>query len=162
RADSEVRVATQLTEAASGTLLRSYACQAPVDDLFRVQDDLTQCIVTSLTIPLTNQEQRQLQHDVPANTRGYAACLRGNQLSYDAKQWDAARELYLESVAADPGYAPAWARLGRIHHVMGKYLPSGTPEALVEAESAFRRSLELNPDLTITHKLFAQLEVDLG
>jgi DNA-binding winged helix-turn-helix (wHTH) protein/tetratricopeptide (TPR) repeat protein len=162
RAGGEVRVATQLTEAASGTLLRSYACQAPVDDLFRAQDDLTQCIVTSLTIPLTNQEQLQLQHDVPANTRGYAAFLRANQLSYDAKQWSAARELYLRSVAEDPGYAPAWARLGRIHHVIGKYLPTGTREAYVEAESAFQRSLELNPDLTITHKLFAHLEVDLG
>ena len=162
RAGGEVRVATQLTEASTGTLLRSYACQAPVDDLFRAQDDLTQCIVKSLTIPLTSQEQAQLQRDVPASTKAYSSFLRANQLSYDAKQWGAARDLYLQSVEDDPAYAPAWARLGRIHHVMGKYLPTGTRETLIQAEAAFRRSLELNPELTITHKLYAQLEVDLG
>ena len=41
-------------------------------------------------------------------------------------------------------------------------LPTGTQQDLVQAEAAFRRALEVNPDLTIAHKLFAQLEVDLG
>src|SRR5262249_23222069 len=124
--------------------------------------DLTQCIVTSLTLPLSTQEQQLLQRDVPANTGAYSSFLRANQLSHDPKQWPAARDLYLRSVEEDPGYAPAWARLGHIHHVMRKYLRRGTREALVQAEAAFLRSLEINPDLTMTHKLFAQLEVDLG
>src|SRR4029077_19340705 len=81
---------------------------------------------------------------------------------YDAKQWESARDYYFQSVDEDPGYAPAWARLGRIHHVMGKYLPGGPADGLEQAEEAFKRSLELNPDLTVTHKLFAQLEVDVG
>ena len=162
RAESEIRVATQLTDASSATLLWSHAAQVPVNNLFRVQDDLTQRIAESLSLPLTSREQALLRRDVPASARAYACFLRANQLSYDAKQWGAARDLYLQSVEEDPGYAPAWARLGRIHHVMGKYLPAGTPDELVQAEAAFRRSLELNPDLTIAHKLFAQLEVDLG
>lgn len=45
---------------------------------------------------------------------------------------------------------------------MGKYLPTGTHEDLGHAETAFRRALGLNPDLALAHKLFAQLEVDLG
>jgi DNA-binding winged helix-turn-helix (wHTH) protein/tetratricopeptide (TPR) repeat protein len=161
RAAGEVRVATQLTDASSGTLLWSHTAQVPVDNLFDVQDDLTQRIVESLALPLTSREQALLQRDVPSSAKAYAAFLRGNQLSYDAKQWSAARDFYRQSVEEDPG-APAWARLGRIHHVRGKYLPEGTPEGLVQAEAAFRRSLELNPDLSLTHKLFAQLEVDLG
>jgi eukaryotic-like serine/threonine-protein kinase len=162
RAGGDLRVSTQLTDASSATLLWSHSAQAPVDDLFRVQDDLTQRIVDSLALPLTSREQSLLQRDVPANAKAYACFLHGNQLSYDAKHWSAAREFYLQSVAEDPGYAPAWARLGRIHHVLGKYHPEGTPDGLVQAEGAFRQSLELNPDLTIAHKLFAQLEVDLG
>ena len=162
RAGGSIRVATQLTDASNGTLLWSHTAQAPVDDLFRVQDDLTQRIVDSLSLPLTTREQSLLQRDVPATPRAYALFLHGNQLSYDAKQWSAARDFYLQSVAEDPEYAPAWARLGRMHHVMGKFLPEGTSDGHALAEAAFRRSLELNPDLTITHKLFAQLEVDLG
>ena len=161
-AGGDVRVTAQLTDASNGTLLWSHTEQAHVDDLFRVQDELTQRIVASLSLPLTAHERTQLQHDVPANAQAYAAFLRGNQLSYDAKQWEAARDFYQQSVDEDPDYAPAWARLGRIHHVLGKYLPGGPADGLEQAEEAFKRSLELNPDLPVTHKLFAQLEVDLG
>ncbi len=162
RAGPEIRVATQLTDASSGTLLWSYAAQTAVGDLFRVQDDLTQRIVASLSLPLTSREQQLLQRDVPSSAKAYEYFLRGNQLSYDAKQWSVARDLYRQCVAEDPRYAPAWARLGRIHHVMGKYLATGTQDDLAQAEAAFRRALDLNPDLTLAHKLFAQLEVDLG
>ena len=162
RAGNEVRVTTQLTDATSGTLLWSHTAQAAVGDLFRVQDQLTQVIVTSLSLPLTSREQQMLKRDVPASAAAYEYYLRGNQLSYDSKQWAVARDLYLRSVEEDPGFAPAWARLGRIHHVMGKYLDTGTQQSLDKAEGAFRRALELNPELSITHKLYAQLEVDRG
>ena len=162
RASDAVRVSAQLTDAATGTLLWSDTAQAPVGDLFRLQDDLTQRIVTSLSLPLSARERQMLQRDVPASAKAYDFFLRGNQLSYDSKQWSVARELYLRAVEEDSRYAPAWARLGRIHHVMAKYLETGTRDGLNHAEAAFRRALELNPELTIAHKLFAQLEVDLG
>ena len=169
RSGSEIRVSTQLTEAATGTLLWSHSAQAPVHDLFQVQDELTQRLVASLSLPLTHREQQLLKHDVPSSARAYEYFLRGNQLSHerstrhsDAKQWDVALDLYEQSVAEDPGYAPAWARLGRLHHVMGKYLPAGTHDGLRRAEASFLKALELNPDLNLAHKLYAQLEVDLG
>jgi DNA-binding winged helix-turn-helix (wHTH) protein/tetratricopeptide (TPR) repeat protein len=162
RAGDAVRVSAQLTDAATGTLLWSDTAQAPVGDLFRLQDDLTQRIVTSLRLPLSARERQMLQRDVPASAKAYDFFLRGNQLSYDSKQWSVARDLYLRAVEEDSRYAPAWARLGRIHHVMAKYLETGTRAGLDHAEAAFRRALELNPELTIAHKLFAQLEVDLG
>jgi TolB-like protein/tetratricopeptide (TPR) repeat protein len=162
RAGPEIRVATQLTSTVNGALLWSQTAQTPVGDLFRVQDELTRRIVASLSLPLTNREQQMLRRDVPSNPAAYEYFLRGNQLSQDASQWSVARDLYLQSVEEDPGYAPAWARLGRIHHVMAKYQPKGPQESLDQAEAAFRRALDLNPDLPIAHKLFAQLEVDRG
>jgi DNA-binding winged helix-turn-helix (wHTH) protein/tetratricopeptide (TPR) repeat protein len=162
RAGNAVRVTSQLTDASSGTLLWSQTAQAPVGDLFQVQDDLTQRIVASLSLPLTAREQHMLHRDVPASARAYEYFLRGNRLSYDSKQWSLARDLYMRCVEEDPGFAPAWARLGRIHHVMAKYLETGTGEGLGRAEAAFRKALALNPDLAVAHKLFAQFEVDLG
>ena len=83
-------------------------------------------------------------------------------MASDAKQWVVARDLYQRAVEEDPRYAPAWARLGRIHHVSASTCRRGTPDNLTDAETAFRRALDLNPDLTLAHKLYAQLEVDLG
>jgi tetratricopeptide (TPR) repeat protein len=45
---------------------------------------------------------------------------------------------------------------------MGKYLPAGTHDGLRQAEASFLKALELNPDSNLAHKLYAQLEVDLG
>jgi eukaryotic-like serine/threonine-protein kinase len=158
----EIRVTAQMTEAPTGTLLCSHSTQTSIGHVFRLQDELTERMVEAMSVQLTSREQRLLRHDVPADPKAYEYYLRGNQFSHDSKQWGAARDLYLRSVAADPCYAPAWARLGRIHHVMAKYLPTGSGEGLQQAEAAFRQSLDLNPDLPIAHKFYAQLEVDLG
>jgi len=158
----EIRVSAQLTEAASGTLVWSHSTQTAIGDVFRLQDELTERVVNALALPLSAGEQRSLRQDVPANPKAYEYYLRGNQFSHDPKQWAAARDLYARCVEADPCYAPAWARLGRIHHVMAKYLPTGAKEGLERAEAALRQALDLNPDLAIAHKFYAQLEVDLG
>ena len=158
----EIRVTAQLTDAANGTLMCSLSTQTSIGHVFRLQDELTECIVDALSLELTSREQRILRHDVPADPKAYEYYLRGNQFSRESKQWGAARDLYLRSVEADPCYAPAWARLGRIHHVMAKYLTTGNEDGLKQANVAFRQALDLNPDLAIAHKFYAQLEVDLG
>ena len=162
RSGDDVRVSAQLTDAATGTLLWSGGAQAKACDVFAVQDDLTQRIVSSLALPLSDRDQRRLRSDVPANAQAYEYFLRGNQLSHDSKQYGVARDLYLRAVEEDPRFAPAWARLGRIHHVMAKYVETGRREGFDRAEEAFRRALDLNPDLTMAQKMYAQLEVDLG
>jgi DNA-binding winged helix-turn-helix (wHTH) protein/tetratricopeptide (TPR) repeat protein len=158
----EIRVTAQLTDAATGTLICSHATQTSIGHVFRLQDELTECMVEALSLQLTSREQWILRQDVPADPKAYEYYLRGNQFSHDSKQWGAARDLYLRCVEADPCYAPAWARLGRIHHVMAKYLTTGAGEGLKQAEAAFRQALDLNTDLAVAHKFYAQLEVDLG
>jgi TolB-like protein len=161
-AGDEIRVTAQLTDAANGTLVWSHSTQTSIGNVFRLQDELTERVVTALSLPLTGRERRVLKQDIPSDAKAYEYYLRGNQFSHDPKQWAAARDLYLRCAEADPCYAPAWARLGRIHHVMAKYLTTGAREGLGRAEAAFRQALDLNPDLAIAHKFYAQLEVDLG
>jgi DNA-binding winged helix-turn-helix (wHTH) protein/tetratricopeptide (TPR) repeat protein len=161
-AGDEIRVSAQLTEAASGTLLCSNSMQAPIGNVFRLQDEMTECVLDALELRLSAREQRLLRKDVPTSAKAYEYYLRGNQFSHDSKQWSAAHDLYQRCVEADPHFAPAWARLGRIHHVMSKYLPTGQKEGMQKAETAFQKALELNPELAIAHKYYAQLEVDLG
>jgi TolB-like protein len=163
RAGDELRVNAQLTDAVSGALLWAHTAQAAIDNVFQLQDRFTHGIVESLAVPLSARDRERLDRDVPASRTAYEVFLRGNQLSIDPKQWEVARELYERSVAEDPRFAPAWARLGRMHHVLTKYLETGGHDGgLTRAEEAFRKALELNPDLSIAHKLYAFLEGDLG
>ena len=162
RSGDQLRVTTQLLEAPSGTVLCSHNVQAPVGDLFALQDDLTTRIVEALSLPLTARERRQLRHDVPSNPHAYERYLRANELGRDTKQWRTARALYLECLDEDPHYAPAWAALGRMHRLISKYLVGEESSTLMLAEQALRRALELNPDLSAAENAYAHLEVDLG
>lgn len=162
RAGPELEVRTQLADANDGTLLWSQSSRAQVEDLFILQEQVTARIVESLALPLSPREHRQLRRDTPATARAYELYLRANQLSVQVSQWGAALELYLECVAEDPEYAPAWARAARCHRLLAKYSddPAVARHQTKRAEAAFRRALELNPDLPLAQSLYADLEVD--
>jgi tetratricopeptide (TPR) repeat protein len=97
----------------------------------------------------------------------YVCYLRATQLAYETSQWTQAVALYEACLQEDPGYAPAWARLARCLRVLAKFGPERAQamdrkRTIEGAEAAFQRALALDPDLTLAHGLYAQLEVDLG
>jgi serine/threonine protein kinase/tetratricopeptide (TPR) repeat protein len=162
-ASGQVRVSVQLVEAPGGTVLWSHAQQVPLDDLFGIQDSICSAVVQALALPLSSREQRLLRLDVPTNSRAYARYLRANQLSASSAHWGEARDLYRQAVEADPTYAPAWARLGRCLRVMGKYGEGADAQQYrAEAEDAFKRAFELNPDSSLAHNLYTYAEVETG
>jgi serine/threonine protein kinase len=160
RAGSRLRVAVQLVEAPSGRLIWADASQVDVGDIFQLQDDLSHRIVESLVLPLSGRERRALAHDVPSSAQAFEFYLRANQLSREPTSLDLARDMYLQALQADPKYAPAWARLGHLYRVMGKY--RSERDTVAQAESALNRALELNPDLSFADRVYAQIEVDYG
>ena len=163
RAGDQVRVSVQLLEAPGGTVLWTQTTQVPFQDLFQLQDQLASRIVDALSVPLAAGERGGRRRDVPASPEAYELFLRANHLSLDARHWIAARDLYLRCIAIDPDYAPAWARLGRCYRILGKFgAAEHAPEAVGLAEEAFRRALELNPELSLAHTLYAAHESEMG
>ena len=160
RAGERVRVTAQLVEAAAGTILWSETTQVCAGDVFQLQDDLARHIVDALAIPLSARDRGAMQRDVPRTPRAYDLYLRANQIAVSIDGLPAALEVYRACLAEDPGYAPAWARVGRVHRVMAKYGMCEPVEGRRLAEEAFRRALELNPDLSIAHSLYAHHEVE--
>ena len=158
----QVRVHAQLMQAPSGTLMRAITAQAAAHDIFELQDQLTKSIVESLSLSLT-REQGLASRDVPSSSEAYECYLRGNQISFDSKQWIPARDLYLRSVILDPDFAPAWARLGRCYRVLAKFGdPSTSPANMALAEDALKRALTLSPDLAVAHHLYTPVELEAG
>ncbi len=162
RSGDRVRVTTQLVEAPAGTVLWSQSAQVTLTDIFELEDSLVHRIVEALALPLTAREHRLLAQDVPESPKAYEFYLRGNQLATDSSTWAVARDLYLQCVETAPRYAPAWARLGRVYRLLAKYAPLQSPELEQKADLAFRRALDLNPDLALAHSLYAQFEVESG
>jgi eukaryotic-like serine/threonine-protein kinase len=162
RVGAEVRVSAQLVEVPQGSVVWSRTIQAPVQDLFQLQDALTHAIVSSLHVPLAAREHHAKRKDVPISAAAYELYLRGNQLMNDSARWTDVRKLYEQALELDPGYAPAWARLGRMLRVMAKYSGTAAEGERLMAERAFERALALNPDLSMAHHFYAHLEVEMG
>lgn len=160
RAGAQLRLSTQLVEAPAGTLIWSWTSQVELRDIFQLQDSLVSGVVQALALPLTSGEHQRLARDAP-DASAYDLFLRANELGRSLEGIAGANELYEKCVAKDPGYAPAWAQLGRSRWLSDKY-KAGSAEKLASADSAFRHALELNPDLPLAHNLYSQVQVEQG
>jgi TolB-like protein len=162
RAGNDLEVRAQLADAHDGELLWSHTSRASVGGLFELQEEMTRRVVDSLALPLTAGEARQLERDHPANARAYNLYLRANQLSLKMNSRAEALHLYKECLAEDSGYAPAWARIGHCYRVLAKYATDSATahEQAERAEQSLLRALSLNPDLPLTHSIYADLEID--
>jgi len=122
RAGDRFRLTCQLIEAPGGSVFWSDSADSSMQDLFVLQDELCEHILQSLKLPLDEREQRSLRRDVPATARAYEYYLRANQiaLTRTLDNMGLARDLYLQCLEESPGYAPAWARLGRVYHFLAE------------------------------------------
>jgi TolB-like protein len=160
RSGDQLRATAQLVEAPGGTLVTSHTIQSSLGDLFQLQDDIARRVVDALSLPLGGAPASP-QPDKPHDPQAYELYLRANELARSYPGLQQARELYLRCLELDPTFAPAWARLGRCHMVIGKYIDA-TSDSEAQAEGAFQRALALDSRLTVAHKLYANLEADMG
>jgi len=160
RAGDQLRVATQLVEAPAGTLLASHTVEASLGDLFRLQDDIARRMVEALSLPLGGSEAFPTPQ-APHDARAYGLYLRANEQAQRYATLPAARDLYRQCLDLDPGFAPAWAQLGRCERVIDKFI-GGSGDGNARSEEAFRRALELDPRLTLGHRFYAHLEAETG
>src|SRR5216117_4139769 len=156
RAGDQLQATAQLVEAPGGTLLTSQTILSSLGDLFRLQDDIARRVVEALSLPLTGGTPSPVP-DAPHNPRAYELYLRANELARSYGGLEPAREWYQRCLELDPGFAPAWAHLGRCHRVIGKFI-DGASNGEARAEEALRRALGLNPRLSVAHKFYANLE----
>jgi len=157
----QLRITTQLAEVPSGTLLWSHSSQASVRQLLELHDELVRRVVDSLLPSLTAQEHQALQQERPASATVYQLYLQANEFGRQWQNLPAAIQLYERCVELDPSYALAWTMLGRARWLVDKY-NLGSAEGLLAADEAFQKALRLNPNLTLAHNLYTQLQVDQG
>ena len=164
RAGAAIRVSTQLLTTPDGTVAWSNTWQGTLSDVFRLQDDIVNHIVESLSLQLSPADQRIRHRDVPASANAYELYLRGNQILVQGLRGGhdlgIARDLYRRCLDDDPNFAPAWARLGRCYWLLSK--GGDEPQFVPRARECFERALALNPDLALAHNLYAQVEPDLN
>jgi DNA-binding winged helix-turn-helix (wHTH) protein/tetratricopeptide (TPR) repeat protein len=162
RSSDDLRISVELIEADSSKTVWSHVARVSLRDIFELQDSLARRIVSELPLPPGDRE-RMASRDVPRDARAYELFLRANRHAMESNTWRLAHSLYEECLQQDPTFAPAWARLGHIRHLLGKYNAGADRERVhAAAESALTCALELNPNLSVAHLYLSKLQTDLG
>jgi len=150
RAGGRIRVTVQLSDAASGVTLWAERFDRPLEDLFALQEDLTNHIAASVETRIGRESLRRLRRHPPANLDAYDLYLQGRELHGRSTEEDMllARQYFDRAIAADPLYAPAHAWQAYVVQ-RGFTLGWGEPKgraALELALSFARRAVALEPD----------------
>jgi adenylate cyclase len=157
KAEERIRVVTQLIDTTTGGPLWSQRYDRPLHDLFALQDEIVQKIVTTLQLQLTLEEQGYVVRKHTDNLEAYDAFLRGWEYHFRfTKEAHAqARQLFEKAIALDPQYAEAYALLGYTYWIEWVFRWSADPQTLERMLEMAQKALALNDSLPTAHSLLS-------
>ena len=122
KAGNRVRINVQLIDAPTGGHVWAERYDRELEDIFALQDEITQKIVFALKVTLTPEEQERLRRYPTANLEAYDAFLHGWEYWWgledtkEAKEANAqARRMAERAIELDSQYAAAYALLSLTH-----------------------------------------------
>jgi TolB-like protein/class 3 adenylate cyclase len=160
RAANKVRVTAQLIDARTDTHLWADVYDRDLADIFAIQSEIAQKIVTQLKVALSPSEKASLSEKPTHDSQAYddylraKEILRSTDLSNGAQvdQKVAASITLLENaVKRDPNFASAFAVLSQANLLTYYFTPNNPPERLARAETALQTARKLAPDAPDTY-----------
>ncbi len=152
KAGDRLRITVQLIDTATGFHKWSEKFDRSTADVFAVQEQIAEKVVTLLRGEALSTRERRAARRQPTAIDTYEYFLRGRQRMHTMQQphMDEAKELFERAIALDAEYAPAWAGLATLHALLYEWWGSSDVD-LKEADRASRIAMELAPDLAETH-----------
>jgi len=151
KADGSVRVTAQLVDGATGDHRWAHHYDRRIEDIFALQDEISQGIVDVLKVTLLPGELETITRHPTANTQAYEYYLMGRSFylrGMDSRCLGIAHDMYAKATEIDPDYARAYAGLAICDSYMAATGPGGSFESAL-ANSA--RALALEPKLAEAH-----------
>ena len=150
RSGDQIRVHAQLIDALTGNHLWAERYDRPWIDVFALQDDLTENIISALSVKLSQEQQAQLAKRYTDSPQAYDYFLRGQALffRYSEEGNREAREMYQRAVDLDPGFARAHSGIALTHGYDSRFgWNDGDDQSLTLAKEAITTSLSLDDTL---------------
>jgi adenylate cyclase len=141
-----LRISTQLSDAETGTVIRSDQYEGSLSDLFELHARIAVNVVRTIAPHVHERELVRAMRKQPQNMNAYDLVLQALDVLYrmNYESFSRARGLLQQAIAYDPGYAPAYAytALWYIFRVgeMGSADPDGdAAAAATHADTALDR-----------------------
>jgi adenylate cyclase len=152
KSGNRVRITAQLIDGSAGDHLWAERYDRDLDDIFALQDEISQAIVGALKLKLLPQEKAAIEDRGTDNAEAYDLYLRAMAFSQSYRPDDATRavELLRRVLALDPSFAQGWYGLGRALSRARLTTAGDAAELIREGVEAHRKVVELAPDAWFT------------
>jgi TolB-like protein/Tfp pilus assembly protein PilF len=157
KAADRVRIVAQLVDTTTGGHLWSQRYDRPLNDIFALQDEIVQKIVTTLKLQLSLQEQGYIVRKHTDNPEAYDYWLRAVEyfLRFSKEPNARARQMSEKALALDPQYADPYAGLGWTYWIEWAWRWSPNSQNLERAFELAQRAIALDDSLPNAHSLLS-------
>jgi len=150
---NDLRITAQFIDARSDMHLWADTYRGTVDDIFDIQEQVSEKIVEALRIQITMEEQVMLRKRYTGNSDAYQLYLRGRHF------WKERNEEGLQSAVInfekalenDSRYALAWSGLADTYSLMGEYTNISRRELFPKQMAAVYKALQIDNRLGEAH-----------
>ena len=161
RAGKKLRITVQLSNLSDGYEMWSERYDQVMEDIFNVQDEISQAVVEALKVKLVGDEKKQLAKRHTEDIEAYNFYLKGryhwNQRTPESIL--KAKEFFERALIEDSNYALAHSGLSDCYGALG-ILGGFTPnEIITKGRAAAQKALEIEPSLAEAHTSLAFIEV---
>ncbi len=158
KAGKRVRITAQLIDAVTTRNLWAERYDRDLEDIFSLQDEVTEKIVAALSVKLSEEEQNRLLRKYTDDMKAYDYYLRGLEYYYRMTMEAnvQARQMLERAVDSDPEFAAAYAYLGLTHWADWAFGWSQEPQSLERAFELAKKALDLDDQQVESHTLLGE------
>ena len=166
RDGGQVRISAQLADAVTGIHRWAERYDREIENVFEVQDEVARTIAAILAAHVNKAEIERTLNKPPAAWQAYDYYLQAMDAyvtywrSYRVAELCEVRRLLEKSLAIDPKYARAWARLGGTH-LTAWINPHDRdhldPAALDRAHELVRKAVQFDPNVPEAQAILAHV-----
>ena len=151
--NENIRISIQLIDAKKDDHILSKQYDRNLNDVFEVQSEIVQQIVSELSLVLTDRQLNKLEHNYTKNIKALQLYQVGrfHSSKRTAEGYKMGIEYYWKAIAEDPAYALAYAGLADNYDLMSLQGHINRIEGNKIARVMAEKALEIDPDLSEAH-----------
>jgi len=158
KAGGRVRITAQLIDGATGGHVWAERYDRDLNDIFALQDEISQAIVAALKLKLLPEEKKAIEQRETTDPEAYKLYLMARQYSItgnfgNARRSEAIIRLCRRAIEIDPKYARPWALMATAQISLRFFFGREGDDGLAAAE----RALELDWNLAEAHAAKSQV-----
>jgi len=162
RAEERLRINVRLTDAKDGSNRWAERYDRKISDIFHLQDEITQRVVSALQVELSSGDLERLVKDYATSVEAYDLFLRGlDHFGRRSVEDNAlAKEYFERATAMEPGFARAYAGLA-LTYTANLVNGWGTTleQSLASAEFLTKKAMQLDDALPQVHFVSGLVEM---